>query len=170
MNVILIGYRCSGKTSVGKRLARELGRPFVDADDWLVDKAGRSVKKIVADDGWEGFRRLEREAIQELCGRDNTVVATGGGAVVDPANVAAMQKGGHVVWLKVSPQTVKQRMAGDGNTGEQRPSLTEKGLYAEIAAVLEERTPLYAQAMHVAIDTDSKTVDEIAGEIIKKFF
>ena len=64
MNIILIGYRCSGKTSVGKRLAQKLGWLFVDTDDRLVEKDGRSIKEIVEDDGWEGFRRLEKEVVQ----------------------------------------------------------------------------------------------------------
>ena len=170
MNIILIGCRCSGKTSVGKRLARELGRPFVDTDDWLVEKAGRSVSKIVEDDGWEGFRQLEREVIQEVCSRDNTVIATGGGVVLYPINVAAMQRNGRVVWLKVSPQTVKQRMVRDENTDDLRPPLTSKGLYDEIVDVLKEREPLYEQAMNLSIDTDDKGIEEIVDLIIQDVF
>jgi len=80
-----------------------------------------------------------------------------------------MQKSGRVVWLKVLPQTVKQRMTQDENTDDQRPSLTSKGLYDEIVDVLTERTPLYEKAMDVAIDTDQKTIDEIVDEIVKGF-
>ena len=170
MNIILIGYRCSGKTSVGERLARELAWGFVDTDVWLTEKAGRSVRSMVEDDGWEGFRRMEKDAIQEVCGRDNAVIATGGGAVLDPANVAVMQKSGHTVWLKVSPQIVRQRMTRDENTDDLRPSLTSKGLYDEIVEVLKERTPLYEMAMDIAIDTDHKAIDEIVDEIITNFF
>jgi shikimate kinase len=166
MNIILIGYRCSGKTSVGKRLARELAWGFVDTDVWLVGKAGRSVANIVEEDGWKGFRRMERDAIQAVCGRDNAVIATGGGAVLDPANVAAMQKSGRVVWLKVSPQIAMQRMSRDENTDGLRPSLTPRGLYDEIVDVLKERTPLYATAMDIAVDTDHKAIDEIVDEIM----
>lgn len=169
MNVILIGYRCSGKTSVGKRLAQKLGRPFTDTDDRLVEKHGRSVREIVEDDGWEGFRRLERDTIQEVCARDNMVIATGGGAVLDPVNVGAMRKSGRVVWLKVSPPTVQQRMARDEDTDALRPALTTKGPYDEIAGVLTERTPLYERAADMSIDTDGKTMDEIVGEIINGF-
>lgn len=170
MNIILIGYRCSGKTSVGMRLARELERPFVDTDDWLVKKARRSVRTIVEDDGWETFRQLEREVIREACSRDNTVIATGGGAVLDPANVAAMQANGRVVWLKVSPQTVEQRMSRDGRTDTLRPSLTSKGLYEEIVDVLTERAPLYEQAMNLSIDTDDKGIETIVDLIIRDLF
>jgi shikimate kinase len=170
MNIFLIGYRCSGKTSVGKRLAQKLVWPFVDTDHRLVEKHGRSVKEIVADGGWEGFRRFERGVIQEVCARDKTVIAAGGGAILDPANVQAMQNSGRVVWLKISPQTVKQRMTRDGETDAQRPALTSKGLYDEIMDVLEARTPLYAAAMDVSIGTDGKTIDAIADKIIETFF
>jgi shikimate kinase len=170
MNIILIGYRCSGKTSVGKRLARELKWGFVDTDDWLMDKAGRSVRNIVEDDGWEGFRRMEKDAIQEVCSRDKTVIATGGGAVLDPANVAAMQKSGHTVWLKVSPQIISRRMTRDENTDDLRPSLTSKGLYDEIVDVLKKRAPLYEQAMDMSIDTDDKGIEEIVDLIIQDVF
>ena len=170
MNIILIGYRCSGKTSVGKHLARKLGWPFVDTDDRLKEKDGRSVKDIVEEDGWEGFRRLEQEVIQEVCSRDGTVIATGGGAILDSANVAAMQKSGRVVWLKVSPPTVQQRMDRDDNTDEQRPALTSKGLYDEIIDVLKARTPLYERAMDVVIDTDDKDTVEIVDAIIREIF
>jgi len=168
MNIILIGYRCSGKTSVGKRLARELDRPFVDTDNWLVEKAGRSVRNIVEDDGWEGFRQLEREVIQEVCSRDNTVIATGGGAVLDLANIAAMQKSGRVVWLKVSPQIARQRMTRDERTDDWRPSLTSNGLYGEIVEVLKKRTPLYEKAMDMVIDTDDKSIEEIVDRIVQE--
>jgi len=168
MNIILIGYRCSGKTSVGNRLARELAREFVDTDDWLMEKAGRSVRNIVEGDGWEGFRQMEKDAIQAVCGRDNAVIATGGGAVLDPANVAAMQKNGRVVWLKVSPQIVRQRMTRDENTDDLRPSLTSKGLYDEIVDVLKQRAPLYEKAMDMVIDTDDKSIEEIVDRIVQE--
>jgi len=168
MNVILIGYRCSGKTSVGKNLAQQLGWLFVDTDDRLVERDGRLVKDIVENDGWEGFRRLEKEAIQEACAQNNTVIATGGGAILDPANIAVIQKSGQVIWLKVSPQTVKQRLARDENTDDLRPSLTSKGLYGEIVDVLKERTPLYEQVMNVSIDTDDNAIEEIVEFIIQE--
>jgi len=170
MNIILIGYRCSGKTSVGKRLARELAWEFVDTDDWLMEKAGRSVRNIVEGDGWEGFRQMEKDAILAVCGRKNAVIATGGGAVLDPANVAAMEKSGRVVWLKVSPQIVRQRMIRDENTDDLRPALTSKGLYDEIVDVLKERAPLYEQAMDISIDTDDKGIEEIVDLIIQDVF
>ncbi|MEN8246030.1 MAG: shikimate kinase [Thermodesulfobacteriota bacterium] len=168
MNIILIGYRCSGKTSVGKRLAQKLGWPFVDTDDRLKEKHGRPVSSLVEDEGWEGFRRLERDVIREVCAEDRSVIASGGGAILDPENVAAMQNSGRVVWLRVSPQTVKQRMARDENTDELRPALTSKGLYEEIIDVLQARTPIYEQAMDVSIDTDGNNIMEIVDLVMQE--
>jgi len=170
MNIILIGYRCSGKTSVGKHLAQKLGWLFVDTDDRLVEKDGRSIKEIVEGNGWESFRRLEKEVIQVVCAQNKTVIATGGGAILDPANVEVMQNSGQVIWLKVSPQTVKQRMARDEGTDTLRPALTSRGLYEEIIDVLKERNPIYEQTMDFSIDTDDKGIEEIVDQIIKKFF
>ncbi len=168
MNIILIGYRCSGKTSVGKRLAQKLGWLFVDTDDRLVEKDGRSIKEIVEGNGWEDFRRLEKEVIQEVCAQNKTVIATGGGAILDPANVEVMQKCGQVIWLKVSPQTVKQRMARDEGTDTLRPALTSRGLYEEIIDVLKERNPIYEQTMDFSIDTDNQNVIEITDATMQK--
>ena len=170
MNIILIGYRCSGKTSVGKHLAQKLGWLFVDTDDRLVEKDGRSIKEIVEGNGWESFRRLEKEVIQVVCAQNKTVIATGGGAILDPANVEVMQNSGQVIWLKVSPQTVKQRMARDEGTDTLRPALTSRGLYEEIIDVLKERNPIYEQTMDFSIDTDDKGIEEIVDQIVKKFF
>ncbi len=170
MNVILIGYRCSGKTSVGKSLAQKMGLSFVDTDELLVEKHGRSVSEIVRNDGWDGFRGLEQAVIQEVCARDSTVIATGGGAVLDPANVSASQHSGPVVWLKVQPETVKQRMALDDDTDVLRPPLTSKGLYAEISEVMNARIPCYKKAMDFSIDTDGQTIIEIAEIVRNKVF
>lgn len=169
MNIVLIGYRCSGKTSVGQALARILGWPLVDTDDLLVERAGRSVDEIVQGEGWEGFRRLESEVVREACSREGSIIATGGGAVMDPANVAAMQASGCVVWLRAAPATVRQRMAADGRTEALRPALTGKGLYEEIGGVMAARDPLYRRAMNLAVDTENRTIDELAGLILERF-
>lgn len=155
---------------MGKRLAQKLGWLFVDTDDRLVEKDGRSIKEIVENEGWEGFRRLEKEMVQRVCAQDKTVIATGGGAILDPANVETLQKSGQVVWLKVSVQTVNQRMAQDEGTDTLRPALTAKGLYAEIIDMLKDRDPIYEKTMDFSMDTDEKGIEEIVDQIIKKFF
>jgi len=167
LNIILIGYRCSGKTAVGKSLAKKTGRPFVDTDEMLMKKSGRTVEEIVQKDGWEVFRKMERDTIRVVCQRNRQVIATGGGAVLDPENVRVMKKSGKVVWLKATPETIRMRMTRDEETDALRPALTEKGLYDEISDVLRARVSSYESAMDFSIDTNHRRIVEIVDEIIR---
>lgn len=168
MNIYLTGYRCTGKTTVGERLGKLLGWQTVDADRMLVETAGISIADIVANQGWDAFREMEKAVITRIGRLDRHVVATGGGAVLIPDNVACMKATGLVIWLKARPETIHDRLASDDKTSGQRPSLTESGLFAEIEDVLRFRTPLYESAMDVYIDTDGKDVTEICQIIIKE--
>src|SRR3989339_257231 len=102
-NLVLIGYRGTGKTSVGARLAEVLQRPFVDLDQVLVSEAGRSVADIVAQGGWAEFRRLEKQLVARYRNTRGLVLATGGGVVLDPNNVAALRGNGILIWLTAGP-------------------------------------------------------------------
>ncbi len=168
MNIFLIGYRCSGKTAVGKSLAVKTGRLFIDSDDEIVKEHGLSIKVIVHNQGWSAFRKSERMIIKKLGAQDQLVVATGGGAVLDPENVAEMKKTGTLVWLKAEAGTIKKRMVHDDRTGALRPSLTTKGLLEEIEEMLRIRKPSYETAMNFFVDTDNRSVADICDLIIKK--
>lgn len=168
MNIILIGYRGTGKTSVGKALAGKLGRTFYDADAYVEEKAGSSISDMVAREGWPFFRAKEKAAIAELSSSDGCVIAAGGGAVLDPENVAVMKQSGTVVLLEADTKTIFERMRGDEKTEQQRPSLTGKGPYEEIEEVLAYRRPFYEKAMDFSIDTTSKSIHEVMEEIIQK--
>ncbi len=109
-NVVLTGYRCTGKTSVGRGLAARLRRPFFDTDDLVRERTGMSVRRIVAEQGWASFRAVEKAAIADLASVQGAVVALGGGAVLDPENVAAVKANGRVVWLVADAQTIVARM------------------------------------------------------------
>jgi shikimate kinase len=166
MNLFLIGYRCSGKTTVGKSIADAIDWAFVDADAMLVEACGKSIKDIIATDGWEAFRCMERSTLKQICAADRQVVATGGGAVLDAANVNAMKTSGQLVWLKATAATIRKRMQADHNTVAFRPALTQKGSLAEIEYLLTERNPYYKRASGVIIHTDSLSVAEIAHQIL----
>ena len=168
MNIFLIGYRCSGKTAVGRMLARQNARIFVDTDDEVVRQAGMSIADIVKREGWDSFRQKERQVIQWACGRDHQVVATGGGIVLDRENVADMKKAGRVVWLKAAADTIKKRMQADERTDVLRPSLTGAGLLEEIEDVLRSRNPHYEAAMDFSVETDRRGVGEICQELEEK--
>lgn len=168
MNIYLIGYRCTGKTTLGRELARELGWEFVDMDDLLVTEAGQSISEMVAEKGWSYFRDRERDLLSRLAGTDPMVVGTGGGIVLDPDNVAEMRASGKVVWLQCNSDTINQRIQGDARTEKMRPALTDKGLQAEIESVLQEREPLYSSAAHFSLATDEGDIQGLCKEIIAK--
>ncbi len=165
--IVLIGLRCSGKTTVGKLAAAKLGWEFLDADEELVKRAGRSIADIFATDGEPAFRALEKEVLADLCKRDSLVLATGGGAVLDSDNVTAMREGALVVHLDAPVDVLWTRMQTDPATGEQRPALTDLDGRAEMAAVAAKRVELYKAARHVVVDTERLGPEEAAGAIIE---
>jgi shikimate kinase len=165
MNIFLIGYRCTGKSTVGKRLAERLNWNFVDADEALVSTEGRSITQIVAQSGWDAFRRLEKSELKNLCRLENQVIATGGGVVLDEKNIELMKVNGPVIWLRANAQTIYDRFLSDHKTTSTRPSLTEKDIWDEIVTTLMERKPLYERAMSGYVNTDDKQADDICAEI-----
>jgi len=158
MNIVLIGYRGAGKSSVGRLLATRLGRDFVSTDAEIVKRAHCTIPEIVAQEGWEHFRDLESDICRELAGRDHLVIDTGGGAILRAQNVEALKKNGTLFWLEASVGTITKRIGGDN----QRPSLTEtKSFINEIQDVLRERTPKYQAVADHIITTDSRSINQL---------
>jgi shikimate kinase len=168
MNLFLIGYRCTGKTTVGKSIAATIGGVFVDTDILLVKNHGKNIKDIIDTEGWDAFRRMEQATLKQICAKDRQVVATGGGVVLAPDNVRMMKGNGRIVWLCASAATIRKRMSGDETTGNFRPALTHRGRMEEIEDMLLERNPYYQDACEFSVHTDDMQVDEIAAKIIKK--
>ncbi len=169
MNVFLIGYRCTGKTTVGRRLSHLLQWQFMDSDVILMAKHGMTVADMVSRLGWDEFRSREKTVISELGKMDRIIVATGGGVVLDPENVACMKKNGHVViWLTAKTETILARMGQDPETKQLRPALTDRPQEAEIAETLSQRTPLYHAAMDMRIATDNFDTDQICRKILTR--
>ena len=168
MNLFLIGYRCSGKTTVGKAIAETLDWDFVDADILLTAACGKSIKEIIDTEGWASFRRMERSTLEQICAKQRQVVATGGGVVLDAANIETMKSSGQVVWLVATAATIHSRMRADNNTEHMRPALTQKGTLAEIDELLAERRPHYERVSDFFVRTDKMSIDEIVRKIIKK--
>ncbi len=166
-NVFLIGYRCTGKSSVGKLLSEKLNWPFIDTDSLLVSEGGISIKEIVDTHGWQTFRKMEHLAVKQACVLDRRVVATGGGVVLNADNVAIMKKSGRTVWLRAEPATIKARMTRDRDTEAFRPALTSKDSFSEIEETLIERYPFYKQAMDFLVDTDNVGLDAIVDSILE---
>jgi shikimate kinase len=168
MNVVLIGYRGTGKSTVARQLALELGWDWVDADVEVELRAAKSIAAIFADDGETRFRDLESEVLADLAVKERIVIAAGGGAVLREANRRQLATCGHVVWLRASPPTILGRIAACATTATRRPNLTTSGGEAEVMRLLAERTPLYHECAKLEIDTEYKTPAEIAGEIIRQ--
>jgi shikimate kinase len=168
VNLLLIGYRGTGKTSVAQRLALALGWDWIDADVELELRAGKSIAAIFADDGQQAFRDLESAVLADLARLDRKVIALGGGAVLRPENRAAIRAAGKTVWLQALPKTLWQRIASDVATRDRRPNLTSTGGITEINALLGQRLPFYRECADLEVDTEEKTPSEVAEEILAR--
>jgi len=164
MNIVLIGYRGTGKSTVGQLLAARLGRELVSTDAEIIKRAKRTIPEIVTQEGWEYFRNLESDVCRELASRDKLVIDTGGGAILRTQNVEALKKNGTVFWLTASIETIGKRIGGD----DQRPSLTGgKSFVDEIGDVLRERTPNYQTAADHTIVTDDRSINQLVETLLR---
>ena len=164
MNIVLIGYRGTGKTVVGELLAERLGMTYMGMDAQIVKKAGMSIPEIVEKSGWPKFRDMESEVARELAGLDHLIIDTGGGVIERPENIEALKTNARIFWLKASVEVIVSRIHQD----TQRPALIAgKTFTEEIAEVLEQRTPKYQSAAHHEIDTDPLTPEQVAEMIIQ---
>jgi shikimate kinase len=172
MNLLLIGYRGTGKSAVAQQLGLALGWDWVDADVELELRAGRSIAAIFADDGEAAFRDLESAVLADLVCRERTVIALGGGVVLRSENQQLLRDGrkvgGKVVWLTADPDTIHRRLAEDPVSPARRPPLTAAGGLDEINRLLAHRTPLYQQCAELVVDTVAKTPAEVAAEILRQ--
>lgn len=168
MNIVLIGYRCSGKTAVGKILAGQLRKQFLDTDVLIEQNTGSSIETIISREGWDGFRDIEKRVIEEASRKDNAIIATGGGVVMDEENVENLKRNGWIVWLNGKAQVLKERMDKEQRSGVIRPSLTGLDPLEEIKEVLRERTPLYDKACNFRVDASKLSLREVADVIIKE--
>ena len=168
--IFLIGYRATGKTTVGKIISNHLSFEFVDMDKVIEARENAPIRTMVDSHGWEYFRKKESLLLEELSFQpNNLVVATGGGAILHQTVWPKVMAAGMVVWLTADLGTICARLAGDSNTTSQRPSLTGSGTEQEVAAVLAEREPLYRAGSHFSIDTGNKTVAEIVETVLLEY-
>lgn len=165
-NIVLIGYRGSGKTSVGRQLADRLGWSFVDTDTLIEVAAGRSIAQIFAEEGEPAFRQREETAIAAAARDAQQVLSVGGGAVLRPANRAVLKAAGLCIWLTAPVETLAARIAADPQSLTARPNLTTVGGRAEIAALLAERAPLYASLADHAVETAGRDVNQVVDSIV----
>jgi len=164
VNLVLIGYRGTGKSAAGALAAERLGLSYVAMDTLIVAKAGKTIPEIVEQQSWPAFRDLESEVAQELAQLDHQVIDTGGGVIERPENIDALRANGCIIWLKASVPTIVARIQDD----TQRPSLTGgKSFTEEVSEVLERRTPQYRAAAQYEIDTDRLTPEQVSKKIVE---
>jgi shikimate kinase len=166
MNIILIGYRGSGKSTVGSRLAARLKLKFVDIDDLIEERQGIPITDIVKSHGWGHFRKLEKSTIEEISREDRLIIAPGGGAVLDTDNVKSLRKNGWIIWLKAEKQTLLRRLNQDPGTSTRRPTLTGKGTSEELKEVMSLREPIYERVSEFQIDTSMIDVETVVENIL----
>ncbi len=168
-NIFLIGYRATGKTTVGRILAKKLGYGFIDLDALIQGQAGDTIEGIVKRDGWERFRLLEAQALRGLLRAcQDMVISCGGGAVLHQDIMATIKKDALIIWLKARPRDIIERIKIDERSSEQRPALSPgRDLKEEITTILEARTPLYQRFSHFAVDTTNRDPAEVATRIAR---
>jgi shikimate kinase len=165
--ICLIGPRGSGKTTVARLLAERLGWSWVDADEVLEARHGKSVRAVFADEGEAGFRDKEAAVLADLCGRERHVIATGGGVVLREANRELLRRSARVVWLTADAETLWERLSADASTADRRPALAGGGL-GEIVEVLRARAPLYRACADLTIETAGRTPHAVVEEILRQ--
>jgi shikimate kinase len=159
--IVLMGFMGTGKSEVGRRLARRRGCAFVDTDRLIEQRAGKSIPAIFAEDGEPRFRSLEAEVVAEVAARPGGVLAVGGGAVLDAENARRLHETGVMVHLTARPETILERI---GDVAE-RPLLAGCNPRAVIDRLFAERRPAYEALADVAVDTSDRSVDEVADEV-----
>ncbi len=165
-NVFLVGLMGAGKTTVGRALARRLRLPFLDSDHEIEARTGVSVRTIFELEGEIGFRAREAAMIAELSGRPGVVLATGGGAVLDPANRACLRAHGTVIYLRARPEDLFRRMRHDRD----RPLLQTGDPLGRLRELLEVRRPLYEETAHLTLDTGDQGVARLVNRIERELF
>lgn len=164
MNLVLIGYRGTGKSTVGTLLAERLGMRYVCMDNEITKRAKMSIPEIVAQFGWKKFRDMESELTKELTGQDGLIIDTGGGVIERQENVDELRLNNRVFWLHASVATITSRIKEDSS----RPALVAgKTFVEEIAEVLARREPLYLAAAHREVKTDDFSPSQVADTIIE---
>jgi shikimate kinase len=166
MNLVLIGYRGTGKSAVAALLSQKLSMAAVCLDEEIERDAGMSIPEIVEQHGWPWFRDLEARITSRFSAMDDLILDTGGGVILRAQNVSSLARNGRVCWLKASVETIAARIEHSSN----RPSLTgETSFIDEIEQVLAERTPLYRAAAHHEIDTDALSIGEVVDAVIQAY-
>lgn len=166
--LILIGYRGTGKSTVGRTLATALNWPFYDADAIIEAKAGRTIAQIFADETESGFRDRESAVLQELCQYTPAIISTGGGAILRPENRLLLRSAGQIIWLTAPVDVIWERLQTDPTTGARRPNLAGGGR-AEVEQLLRTREPWYRECADQILDTAHRSPEALVSDILAEW-
>ena len=161
MNVAVYGFMGVGKTTSGALLAEALGYEFIDMDDEIEKRTGKTIPEIFMDDGEARFRELERDLVRELSGKDGYVIGCGGGALADLVNAEALRESSTLVYLTASVDEILERTGKESH----RPLLKVDDPRKTVEELIAKRRPVYERYAEVTIDTTDKTPKEVADEI-----
>lgn len=162
MNLVLIGYRGTGKSVVARLLGKRLGLRVIGLDEEIMRRAGQSIPELVAQQGWDHFRDLESEVVRDTAAQDGLIIDCGGGVIERPANITVLRAHGHLIWLTASVATIVGRIQSSAG----RPALTVgRSFTEEVAEVLAQRIPKYAAAADLTVETDGRTPEAVADAI-----
>lgn len=167
MNIVLIGYRGTGKTSIAREIGKMLGWQVIGTDALVEKKTGRPVAAVVKEKGWDYFRKLEKQAVASASCMDKVIIDCGGGAVMDGENAEKLKKNGVFVLLKADAAVIRQRLNEAGTAA--RPPLKGKDTAAEVGEVLRERLPVYERLADFVVDTNNSTVKDAAVSVATHF-
>ena len=162
-NIILIGFMGTGKSTIGRILAQNLGYPLIDTDQTIEAEQNCTISEIFEKSGEEAFRNIESDALRSLTNHTRHIISTGGGVIGRPENRQILRQIGYVVWLSASPKEIHKRTSRNNN----RPLLNQKDPEGFIRTLLEKRTPHYKETAHLKIETDQLNFDEVATGILE---
>ncbi len=163
MNIALYGFMGVGKTVVGKALAEMTGMAFVDLDEEIVERAGRTIPEIF-EEGEVAFREIERGITQEIAARDGQVIACGGGTILEADNLSSLKRNSILVLLTAEPEMILKRVMAEGDV---RPLLNGEDKLQRIESLLEARNSAYTQAAELILDTSRITPEQVAEKILE---
>lgn len=163
-NLVLIGYRCVGKTEVSKLLSKKLDAKVINLDEEIIKKTEMEIPQFVKKYGWEPFRDIENKLVNKFSKLNNIIIDAGGGAILNEENIKNLKENGVLILLKAEIDTIKKRIKNNGN----RPPLTGlKSAIDEIETVLKQREKKYNKAADYTIRTDNLSIEDVANEILK---
>lgn len=164
LNISIIGFMATGKTTIGKKLSKKLNTEFIDIDKLIEERMQKSISEIFEKHGEVYFREIEKETIEEVMKLKNIIISCGGGVCLDPENIVNIRKNSRVILLEADPETIIERTKND----ETRPLLKDRKQKEDIEKIMEKRKDSYYKAADIIIDTNNKAVANIVDEIINK--